>query len=1015
MKQYKINKNGKEYHIFAKDEVSAVKKLRDAEFEVGKTYTTKNGNEFTVTAIKEESNGYGKPETYVYYDFTNKTSGNHGSSKSTISFLRNSIKAKVKDYSAIQDESTYKLAFHNDKWYYEITNDDGSTKLVGPYSSAQEARVWFAKHRPNDKLQDKSVFSPETMASVQEGIEDNFASMRTRMSKMYDFDTPETLQDDRVMWEFWFTPENLKLYKTKYVREDGKIDYDKDKYTCEYKGRNVGTYSTLAQAQSKMKSLGLVKGDEMVMHGLDSNIKDSNYLSRLVGKDLDSALRILGGWWRLDSQNVNFNGGVYNFERPGTGKITIFTKNDENGKNIVTKIDEHIYRWGTYDSAIKDSKYEFDGTQFDIDELKEDATRYGLDVLWAGYGKTYFVKGRKEDIVKLLQEYNLATEIRNIKDSAIKDKIINAEARTPEDLKKIIQSWDDRDDGIRVKVWLTKNTYSDIYYYHDVNGYYVIPTGVASTTTEYTHDRAKETALKYASKIFDSKSVKDADNDYAIYTLQSDVDKNLTFYIGKKYALKDGMFTLIEYSLEKLNKSPQQLKNELLRNGWHEISNRPVSLSYHEKDQTLSLRNKDSAIKDDDFIQKIKNMSGRFLCAEEVLDIVEQCFGKYKWHNNPDGTMTVKVNTGTYNIKFEYGPYDERRRVTVKSVTRVGDANIKDDGNTIPKNAKKIEVTFKKDGEKLILEKMKYMGWSNVNKNEIYPNSLIDDYLKAGIATVRVLDSAIKDENIDKPKIPAQGKWEWDEVKQDWFDTERKMYYTEIVRNSGEKLGKYPMNDANFDTVTERKDLVRYSKEWYAWLRSVMEKRNLDYIWVKFTPTKFGKFEKSRLQDVEPNKDESKEDFIARFMSETKEEYPDEKQRYAVANSYWERRNLKDENIKGFPKKINRDGYIFYLDEKTVNYPFDGVAEYCGQGGRIVVNIREATAQAIKDANPLEEVRRDIEKAKQRLNGKPVRENFGQDEVRKLKEKYSQYQYGQYSEVFDLIDEFDNWCSNYTD
>ena len=91
----------------------------------------------------------------------------------------------------------------------------------------------------------------------------------------------------------------------------------------------------------------------------------------------------------------------------------------------------------------------------------------------------------------------------------VKDKIINAEARNSEDLKKIIQSWTDRDDGIKVRVWLSKNTYSDIYYYHDVNGYYVIPTGVASTTTEYTHDRAKETALKYANKIFDSKSVKD--------------------------------------------------------------------------------------------------------------------------------------------------------------------------------------------------------------------------------------------------------------------------------------------------------------------------------------------------------------------------------------------------------------------------------------------------------------------------------------------------------------------------
>lgn len=49
----------------------------------------------------------------------------------------------------------------------------------------------------------------------------------------------------------------------------------------------------------------------------------------------------------------------------------------------------------------------------------------------------------------------------------------------------------------------------------------------------------------------------------------------------------------------------------------------------------------------------------------------------------------------------------------------------------------------------------------------------------------------------------------------------------------------------------------------------------------------------SEIKDVEPRKGESKEDFISRFMSETKEEYPDEKQRVAVAYSYWDK-GLKD-------------------------------------------------------------------------------------------------------------------------
>ena len=49
--------------------------------------------------------------------------------------------------------------------------------------------------------------------------------------------------------------------------------------------------------------------------------------------------------------------------------------------------------------------------------------------------------------------------------------------------------------------------------------------------------------------------------------------------------------------------------------------------------------------------------------------------------------------------------------------------------------------------------------------------------------------------------------------------------------------------------------------------------------------------DESLITEVYPNKGESKDDFISRFMSVTKDEYPDQKQRYAVALSYWDRRN----------------------------------------------------------------------------------------------------------------------------
>ena len=58
-------------------------------------------------------------------------------------------------------------------------------------------------------------------------------------------------------------------------------------------------------------------------------------------------------------------------------------------------------------------------------------------------------------------------------------------------------------------------------------------------------------------------------------------------------------------------------------------------------------------------------------------------------------------------------------------------------------------------------------------------------------------------------------------------------------------------------------------------------------------PTRSQNINEEVVNEVYPNKGESKKDFINRFMSVTKDEYPDIKQRYAVALSYWDRRNKK--------------------------------------------------------------------------------------------------------------------------
>lgn len=75
---------------------------------------------------------------------------------------------------------------------------------------------------------------------------------------------------------------------------------------------------------------------------------------------------------------------------------------------------------------------------------------------------------------------------------------------------------------------------------------------------------------------------------------------------------------------------------------------------------------------------------------------------------------------------------------------------------------------------------------------------------------------------------------------------------------------------------------------------------------------------KDSIKDVEPRADEDKDEFISRFMRETKEEYPDEKQRLAVAYSYWDKKSTKDEEstYTEVTKELEKDYNNFTKDSK---------------------------------------------------------------------------------------------------
>lgn len=74
----------------------------------------------------------------------------------------------------------------------------------------------------------------------------------------------------------------------------------------------------------------------------------------------------------------------------------------------------------------------------------------------------------------------------------------------------------------------------------------------------------------------DIQTTKTPGTDKIIYVMQSDVDKNLYFYIGKTFSMKEGMWGYTKFEMD--GTTPEQLKADLAKNGWHQVANGPARI-----------------------------------------------------------------------------------------------------------------------------------------------------------------------------------------------------------------------------------------------------------------------------------------------------------------------------------------------------------------------------------------------------------------------------------------------------
>lgn len=74
----------------------------------------------------------------------------------------------------------------------------------------------------------------------------------------------------------------------------------------------------------------------------------------------------------------------------------------------------------------------------------------------------------------------------------------------------------------------------------------------------------------------DIQATKTPGTDKIIYVMQSDIDKNLYFYIGKTFSMKEGAWGYTKFEMD--DTTPEQLKADLSKHGWHQVASGPAKV-----------------------------------------------------------------------------------------------------------------------------------------------------------------------------------------------------------------------------------------------------------------------------------------------------------------------------------------------------------------------------------------------------------------------------------------------------
>ena len=149
--------------------------------------------------------------------------------------------------------------------------------------------------------------------------------------------------------------------------------------------------------------------------------------------------------------------------------------------------------------------------------------------------------------------------------------------------------------------------------------------------------------------IKDIQATKTPGTDKIIYVMQSDIDKNLYFYIGKTFSMKEGAWGYTKFEMG--DDTPEQLKAELARNGWHQVASGPARIIDASNEEWTvveeeNYKKANKSIIDEEYVQLPR---GRFKVVEKTKEELER--EGYGYHHSANGYSVYTKNNTAIAIK----------------------------------------------------------------------------------------------------------------------------------------------------------------------------------------------------------------------------------------------------------------------------------------------------------------------------------------------------------------------------